>query len=227
MKIDGLPNNTKKRARFVVACLLIFILSSVTAMLLYPGGTWWEPARRGHSFWDNFLCDLLHNPALNHQSNPVGSRLAAGAMLTYFAGLSVFWSMTGVWLCCRLRLAGLVARLGVVGTPLLAAVPLLPSHQYPKLHTVAVVVGSLPALLALILFAGGYLSEPHSRALHRCLTVGLALLVVLCLGLYAQNAVWGGPSLRVVPRLERLTSMGALLWMFTLLRQILGPRAIP
>jgi hypothetical protein len=225
MKIEGFLSNTKNRARLVVACLLLFILSSAMAMLAYPGGTWWEPARRSHSFWDNFFCDLLHNPSLNHQSNTIGSRLAAGAMLVFIAGLSVFWSMTDVWLCCRRRLARLVARLGVLGTPLLAAVPLLPSHQFPKLHTVAVVVGSLPALLALILFAVGYLSEPHSHAFLRYLTAGFALLFVLCLGLYTQNAVCGGPSLRIVPTLERLTSIGALLWMFALLRQIREPRA--
>ena len=136
-------------------------------------------------------------------------------------------SWTDVWLCCRLRLARLIAQLGAVGASLLAAVPLLPSHQFPKLHTVAVLIGSLPALLALILFTAGYFSEPHGHAFLRYLTVGLTLLVFLCLGLYAQNAVLGGPSLRIVPKLERLTSMGALLWMFALIRQILGPRAIP
>ncbi len=204
---------------WVRACLTTFVLAIAVAMWAYPGGTWWDSARVGHSFWQNFLCDLLHDPSLNHRPNELGSRFARAGMLVFVLGLSVFWSLTGELLCCCRRLSKLITLLGVTGTPLMAAVPLLPSNRFPKLHTTAVTLGGLPALLALMLLAVGFFLEPHSRRFMRLFTAGLVLLVVICLGLYVKEAIFGGPSLRIVPILERIASIAVVLWMAAVLRR--------
>lgn len=207
------------RQRIVGLCVTIFVLAIAVAMWAYPGGTWWDRARVGHSFWQNFLCDLLHDPSLNHHPNKFGSRLTTAGMLVFVFGLSVFWSMTGQLLCCCQRLSGLVILLGVAGMPLIAAVPLLPSNRFPKWHTAAVTLGGLPALLALVLLTVGFFYEPHLPRVMRSFTACFALLVLICLGLYVGEAVFGGPSLRILPILERIASIAAVLWVFALLRR--------
>ncbi len=200
------------RRALVLACMAAFVVAIALSMGRYPGGTWWDRHQSGHSFWQNFLCDLLHDPALNHQPNPTGALLAKAGMLLFVLGLCVHWSLTNELLCCRHRLSAVVRWLGVGGTPLVAAVPLLPSNQYPALHTVAVTLGGLPALCALLLFTFGVLAEPHCRRAVRLLTPSLALWVLLCLSLYVREAVLHHPALRALPALERITSIMAVLW---------------
>jgi hypothetical protein len=208
------------RQFLVRLCMLLFVLAIALSVWAYPGGTWWDRARIGHSFWENFLCDLLHHPALNHSPNLFGARTAAAGMLVFVLGLSIFWSTTDRLLCCLPRLSKLVATLGVVGTPLVAAVPLLPSNRFPSLHTAAVTLGGLPAMLALLLISLGFCLEPHISRSIRAATLGFASLVIVCLGLYAREAVFGGASLRIVPVLERLASIATILWVLTLTRKI-------
>ena len=205
------------RQALVNICMVAFLVAVIVSMWLYPGGTWWNRRQAGHSFWQNFLCDLLHDPSLNEQPNALGSSLAKVGMLLFVLGLSVFWSLSDRLLCCLPRLAKVVRPLGVLGSPLVAAVPLFPSNRFPKMHTAAVTLGGLPVLLALVLLTGGILIEPHRPRVSRALTAFLLLLVSVCLGLYVREAVFGGPSLRVLPVLERIASIAAVIWVLALL----------
>ncbi len=144
--------------------------------------------------------------------------MAAAGMLVFVVGLSIFWSIGSQLLCCLPQLSKLVKMLGVIGTPLVAAVPLLPSNRFPKLHTAAVTLGGLPAMLALVLISVGFYFEPHISRSLRAATLGFTCLVVVCLGLYAREAVFGADSLRILPVLERLASITTILWVITLTR---------
>ncbi len=208
------------RQFFVRLCMFVFVLAIGLAIWAYPGGTWWDRSRIGHSFWENFLCDLLHHPALNHSPNRFGAQMAAAGMLVFVVGLSVFWSMTGELFCCLPRLSKLVTILGVIGTPLVAAVPLLPSNRFPRLHTAAVTLGGLPAIVALVLISLGFYFEPHISRGLRAATSSFAVLVLICLGLYAREAVFGAASLRILPVLERVASLATVLWVLVLTRRI-------
>jgi hypothetical protein len=200
--------------------MLIFVLAIALSIWAYPGGTWWDRARIGHSFWENFLCDLLHHPALNHAPNRFGAQTAAVGMLVFVLGLTIFWSTTGKLLYCHPRLSKLVTMLGVVGTPLVAAVPLLPSNRFPRLHTAAVTLGGLPVILVLVLISLGFYFEPHISHSIRVATSGFACLVLVCLGLYAREAVFGASSLRILPILERVASIATILWVLAMTRRI-------
>jgi hypothetical protein len=57
----------------VLATLALFVVLEGAAMILYPGGTCWDPAAHGHRFWENFLCDLEWSVARNGMPNPTGS----------------------------------------------------------------------------------------------------------------------------------------------------------
>ena len=210
-------NKILTRQAVVQGCMAAFVLAVAASMWAYPGGTWWNWRQAGHSFWQNFLCDLLHDPSLNHRPNALGSALAKVGMLLFVVGLSVFWSMTDQLLCRSPRFAKVVRSLGVFGAPLVAAVPMFPSNRFPKLHTAAVTLGGLPVLLALMLLTVGILVEPHLHRAARVLTALLLPLVLVCLGLYVREAVFGGSSLRVLPVLERVASLLTVLWVLALL----------
>ena len=208
------------RQFLVRLCMLIFVLAIALAIGAYPGGTWWDRDRIGHSFWQNFLCDLLHNPALNHSPNRFGSQMATLGMLVFVVGLCVFWSIAGRLFCCLPRLSKLITIIGAIGTPLVAAVPLQPSNRFPRLHTASVTLGGLPAILALVSICLGFYFEPHISRMVRAATSGFAVLVLTCLGLYTREAVLGGASLRILPILERIASIATILWVLTLTRTV-------
>jgi len=199
-------------ARLVIVCMLAFVICIAIAMGVYPGGTWRNTRHAGHDFWQNYLCDLLHDPALNHQTNTLGSHLATWGMLSFVVGLTVFWSLAPASLCCHAAWARLVRALGVFGTPLVSTVALLPSDHFPRLHTAAVTLGGLPAVAALVVFAAAAAFDKHFPQGLRLLTVGVATLVVVCLSLYVREAVFRAPPLWALPVLERLATMAAVIW---------------
>jgi hypothetical protein len=206
------------RTRVVRLCIGLFVLGVALAMWNYPGGTWWDRACSGHSFWENFLCDLLHDPALNQMPNRTGSALATAAILIFIVGLGVFWSMAHRWLDQASIAARWMGALGVFGAVSLAFVPLTPSNHFPRLHTTAVLLGGLPALTTFLLFCVSLVRQGRIAPLLRLFTAILGLLVVMGLGLYAQHVIVGGPSLRVLPLVERLAVIMLLGWMLVLLR---------
>jgi hypothetical protein len=209
------------RDRVVVTCLCLFVVGIALSMRLYPGGTWWNLARERHAFCENFLCDLLHDPALNNKPNWLGALAAKVSMLLFIFGLGVLWTMTERWVSDT-RLARLVCALGVLGTFPLALVPLTPSNHHARLHTLAVLVGGLPSLMAFLLFGAALWRSGRVPALLRVLSLLLGVLVLVCLALYACGAIGACPAATTLPALERFAVVLIVLWVALLLRQ---PRA--
>lgn len=203
--------------RLVQICVAGFVFSVGVGMFTYPGGTWRNPRAMGHSFWQNFLCDLLHDPALNHRNNAVGATFTKIGMLLIVIGLSSFWWLVADRLCCHRKLRALVRRLGTFGSPLVATVPLFPSDHFPSLHTAAVTLGGLPAMITLLLFNVALFVEPHGPKWVRILTTALTVLSVVCMGLYVRESVLHRASLIVLPVLERLATLTVVFWMLALL----------
>ncbi len=59
--------------RICLAGTACFVACFGIAIALYPGGTWFNRRAEGHSFWMNFLCDLMQSRALNGEEATVGS----------------------------------------------------------------------------------------------------------------------------------------------------------
>ncbi len=208
------------RTKLIDTTVGMFIGLVGVAMLMYRGGTWWEPQRRGHSFWENFLCDLLHHQTLGGEPNVVGSRLSLSGMLVLIVGLVVAFSLAPEVIPSRRSLGQLVARLGAFSSLCLVCSPLFPSDNYPLLHSVSVVMGGLPALISLAVFVGAILVEPVTSRLLRAVSLGLLVSVVVAMALYAWTAFLHGPSLRILPGIERVANLALLLWLLLLARLV-------
>ena len=116
----------------LVVCVGAFVALIVPAMALYPGGTWWEPHAAGHRFWTNFLCDLEWRTALNGTPNPVGARLAEGAMLSLVLAFVPFWPVAARLFAARARLAAAVLRASHRSSPRTASIPLTETPSRPS-----------------------------------------------------------------------------------------------
>jgi hypothetical protein len=198
----------------ILACVALFVALEVPAMLLYPGGTWWDAGTRGHRFWENFLCDLEWRVALDGTPNPVGSRLAEGAMLALAAAFVPFWIAAPRLFAARApRLARVTRTLGLVGVGGMAAVVLMPSDRFGALHGVAVIVAGVPSLLATGAAEAGFvLGEPKPRV---AASIGGALLATALLdfALYVSHLVGRTEGTPLVAAAQKVALLLLLAWM--------------
>lgn len=76
---------------FPLIAMGLFVLLYLLAAMNYPGGSWISPHQDGFSFWNNYLCDLLDDYAINGELNTARypARLAL-AVLCF--GLLVLWA---------------------------------------------------------------------------------------------------------------------------------------
>jgi len=198
-------------AAIVLVAAVAFVLLIVPAMLVYPGGTWMDPSTRGHDFWLNFFCDLLHSHGLNGQPNVVGARFATAAMLVLVVGFWPFWivnaSLVKRPLATPIRVAGTMSVLGLI------AVPLTPSDRFGAIHGVAVLLAAVPGLVAAACATAGLASQRATRAIG---ALGAATLVTAAIDsyLYARHMASGGAvTPHALPALQKVAALFLLAWM--------------
>jgi hypothetical protein len=184
-------------------------------MALYPGGTWWDRTTHGARFWQNYLCDLEWNPALNGEANRVGSRLAQAAMLLLIAGFVPFWWIAPRLFPLRRALGAAVRVLGLASVAGMIAVPLMPSDRFGALHGVAVVVAAGPSFVATILATFGMLRGDRARHAPVAGALGAWMLVfaLLDFALYVYTMVRGGPGPMLLPAAQKVAVVLLLAWM--------------
>jgi hypothetical protein len=185
-------------------------------MYFYPGGTWWDKQATRHRFWENFLCDLLHKKSLSGLPNLKSATLAQFAFVVLIAGCAILFSLAPEVIPTRRRFGRILGRFGVVSSVLLLSVPLFPSDKFPTAHSIAVVFGTLPALLAFAVLVGAILTEPVIPTFLRGISVLLLVLLVLCASIYTWEAFFHGPSLKLLAGLERVATLMALLWLMAI-----------
>jgi hypothetical protein len=208
------------RTKIVDMTVGMFIALIGMAMLLYRGGTWWDLERRGHSFWDNFLCDLLRRQTLGGQPNLAGSRLAMTGMIVLVVGIVTAFSLTPELIPSRRGLGKRLAWIGSAASGCLVLSAVLPSDAYPRCHSLAVVLGGVPVLLSFAVFVGALLLEPRSSLPFRALSLILLVLAAITMALYCWTAFFHGPSLRLLPGLERVSNLSLLAWLILLARGV-------
>ncbi len=88
---DGSP--ARRRAGWLLYAAVQFCVLTAIAMLLYPGGTWFDPTTPHYRFFENFLSDLGATRAFSGRPNHVGSAIFCAAMVSIGSALVAFsWS---------------------------------------------------------------------------------------------------------------------------------------
>ncbi len=202
----------------VESSAVVFCAFVLVAMSLYPGGTSWDRTIQGHSFWQNFLCDLLQDPALGGGANTRGAELATLGMLFLVAGMVAFIGIVPALLSEAQQMTRQV-RLIVTGACLIiAAVPLLPGDRFGALHAAAIFVAGVPVSAALTVLVLALARQTELSRWLRVLSVALCVVVNLSLVLYAAEVFFGSAPLRIVPTLSRLANLSLITWLVGLAR---------
>jgi hypothetical protein len=197
----------------IFACVGGFTLLEVVAMSLYPGGTFWEPAAHGVRFWENFVCDLESQVALNGEPNILGARFAQAAMLSMVIGFAPFWWIVPRLFADRRLLGHAVRALGLTSLGGIVAVTFMPSSRFGALHGVAVLVAGGPALAAAVLAVAGLArGEPRPR-IGAALGAGTLTFALADFVLYIRTMLYGGPGPLVLPVAQKFALILLLAWM--------------
>lgn len=193
----------------LLGSIALFLVLYATAIVLYPGGTWFDRSAPGYDLLRNFVCDLTQPIALNGQANP-GSFFGKASMLAFDAGLSLNFLgalRLGTPTPRMARVVRVLAALSFVG---IAAVPLLPSLVFGSLHTIAVLGGAIAGL-----FAGGFSVAVLRRSPYRRVAnLGIVMFATAFLdaAIYAWS-IGAGTTPLALPVIQRLALVLILAWL--------------
>lgn len=194
----------------VLGSVATFLLLYTVAILLYPGGTWFDRQAPGYDLLRNFVCDLTQPIALDGRPNAVGSAFGKASMFAFDVGLAL--TFLGALHLGRPtpRLSVVVRVMAAVSFVGISAVPLLPSLVFGHLHTVAVSIGAAAGLVAGAFSVAVQLRSPYRRVAR----LGLAMFAAAFAdaGLYAWSIAAGTTPL-ALPMLQRLALLLILAWM--------------
>ena len=199
-----------------------FALCMAVSIALYPGGTWFNRRAEGHSFWQNFLCDLMQTRALNGEEAAAGSVFARVGTVVILIALAAFFAQIARFEEPVSRWGRLARGAGVMACVLGFAVPLVPSDLFRDAHVVAVVCAFIPSLVALIAASVVCFRAPgvpRWLVALAWLTLGAGSLdgILYCLA-YAQSYDLIPPFQRwllnrSLPVFQRVATLGLLGWL--------------
>jgi hypothetical protein len=205
------PGLVQLGALALVLLLALGLLQLGIAAALYPGGSWVDREQPGYGLWNNFICDLARDRAINRSPNP-GAAWGRAGQWTLELATAVFWlCVPALFMPPRharaVRACGLLSTLGLLLVPL----------TYDVLHALALILGGIPGLAAGALSIRGLRQRPALALLG----MGAFVLAAVDLGLYLAHR--GYPVPLVITALQRLALFAAVIWMagcaLALLRQ--------
>lgn len=181
--------------------MLVFLILYVVAALKYPGGSWKVPEASGFSFWNNYLCDLLDDYAVNGMLND--ARYFARAALAFLCS-----SILLIWIL----LPRLFPKPGlnqtimwVSGILALGATYFLSSGNHDVTLRIAGLFGLVAFIACLIeLLRAGYFKH---------FSVGFLSLVIFVINYIIYET---GIFIEALPSIQKFTFLCCMLWFLML-----------
>ncbi|MCP5100827.1 MAG: hypothetical protein GY943_35195 [Chloroflexi bacterium] len=175
----------------MVGCIQ-FLLLTIIAMLLYPGGVWGNETTVGYNFFQNFFSDLGLITALNGVPNTpstilfvVALTVAGLSLILFFLTFPRFFTHTPIlkWICRLAALVGVWAGVSYIGIAATPADLFLDAHVKFVYHAFVALPISVTLFAIVILFTPSY---PNKYAY-------VMLLFAACLSVYLW-LLFFGPS---------------------------------
>jgi hypothetical protein len=168
-----------------------FVVLTLFAMILYPGGTHADPTTQGYAFFRNFFSDLGLTETISGDPKfasfllfTVAMILAGGALALFFITVPHFFSSSrsGKWFSIFGSIAGTISGLAFIGVA-------LPANLYLELHALSVQVAFLAFFVAVLLYIPAlFLKRDHPK-IYAWVFIAFAIL----LGVYVW-LLFEGPS---------------------------------
>lgn len=175
----------------------LFVVLYIIAALNYPGGSWAFTDQNGFSFWNNYLCDLLDDYAVNGTLNDARffARAALGLLC---ASLLLLWyhlpklfknKSTNLII---MRLSGFLA---LIVTLFIAS----------GTHDIIIRIAGLFGVVAFVtLFI-----ELHKIRFNNLLIFGLFCLMIFFINYYIYET---GSYIEMLPVIQKITFISFIVW---------------
>lgn len=170
---------------------LQFVVLTLIAMVLYPGGTHADPTTKGYSFFRNFFSDLGLTETISGEPKFASFLLFTVAMVLAGAALALFFitfpsffssSPSGKWFSILGSIAGTISGLAFIGVA-------LPGNLYLEYHALSVQVAFLAFFVAVLIYIPALFQKPDYPKIYAWVFVAFAIL----LGVYVW-LMFEGPS---------------------------------
>lgn len=213
----------RQLAAIAIVSLLLFVTAFAVAASLYPGGTWTSRTLLGHSFFGNYLCDLMQPRALNGQPAELGSLFARFGTVALSVAHASFYVQVANFDDPPTARARLTRRAGLLACAISLAIPLVTADALHTLHVLIVVAAFVPALIATSAALLICIRSPSSTRTIRLLaplTLGIAG-INFALYAFVYVAYWLGVHLPrplillvndLLPITQRLALIGLVAW---------------
>jgi hypothetical protein len=179
----------------------LFVLLYVLAAFKYPGGSWMMPQQNGFSFWNNYLCDLLDQNAINGELNT--ARYLARTSLTVLC-LSLFL----IWYYLPNLFKGEKFNISIMWLSGMAAL-ITTAFLSSGTHDNTVRIAGFFAVIAFLtcfleLFKAGYL---------KLFIFGAVCLIIFLFNYYIYET---GQFIRLLPIIQKITFVCFIIWFIVL-----------
>jgi hypothetical membrane protein len=178
--VEGKSVARRRLFSWVMICCVQFVVLTLVAMFVYPGGTVADPAARGYAFFRNFFSDLGRTRV------PLGTPNTVSALLFFFAlalaglGLVLFFvAMPGFFRHSRPArvLSGAGSILGMVAGLSFVGVACTPANLSPGPHRFFVQVAFLSFFAAVLFYTPTILLTPAYPRRYALVLAAFALLL--------------------------------------------------
>jgi hypothetical protein len=203
-------------ARLSLLCLALFCASMWAATWAYAGGSWRHPHATSHSFFENYWCDLLREPAHNGKGNALAVRLATLGFAALALALGPFWLELSLLFRDRRRQFVRVA--GVLSATATAGVALVPSDRFPVLHGPAVLSAGGLGFACGCICASWAVQNVRRAGAFAALSLLLMAFASVNLVLYVWIAYFHGGESVALPIVQKLATLSLVAWMVAGLR---------
>ena len=215
MRLDILKINPIIASRVTIFGCLQFLLFSTIAMLLYGGGTAWNPGTDGYTFWHNFFSDLGRTVSYSGVPNRVAEPLFNTSLTLHAVTLLFFYAAYPLLLSERKFLRTVVTLAGILSAMGLIRVGLNPDDIRPEQHMAGVWLWGIPLFSVMIATIGDGICR---RSLSRgglFFTGGFALL----LGYHIIQGLldMSGP---IVPTVQKIVVYYNISWFLVMSHQL-------
>jgi hypothetical protein len=185
--------------------IVVFVGLYIMAALTYPGGSATFPGQTGFNFWNNYLCDLLDEYALNGELN-TGRFYARMALTSLCTSLLLLWfylpklfskvtvNLTIMWI------SGLVSLLIVF---------FLAAQTHDKIVRISGIFGVIAFISSTI--------ELYRAGFYKVSLLGMLSLFIFLVNYYIYET---GIYIRALPSIQKVTFVICLSWFLTLNLQL-------
>ncbi|MCY3413109.1 MAG: hypothetical protein INQ03_15835 [Candidatus Heimdallarchaeota archaeon] len=162
-----------------------FIILTLIAMLIYPGGSMLNPTSEHYSFHNNFFSDLGRTKSISGEENMEGYVLFTTAMIIAGASITLLFKTSGS--LYNGEVFSLATKLGMLSGLFIALTGIIPVDTQLHWHQIMIFTGFLLTFLAVGIYSFQFLKTKNEYQINGKYLSILSFIILIYLGIM----LWG------------------------------------